>query len=83
MGKWNVYMLRCGDNSLYTGITTDVDRRIEEHRNGTGSKYVRSRLPCEVVYVETGYDQSSALKREYEIKSFSKSKKESMIEDNG
>lgn len=74
-------MLRCDDNSLYTGITTDVDRRIREHRNGTGSKYVRSRLPCEVVYVETGHDRSSALKREYEIKSFNKSKKERLVEN--
>lgn len=79
MADWIVYMLRCCDNSLYTGITTDVDRRIKDHRAGNGSKYVASRLPVSLVYIETGHDQSSALKREYQIKQFSKDKKERLI----
>jgi putative endonuclease len=76
MKNWCVYMLRCSDGSLYTGVTTDLKRRFNEHRNGSGSKYVRSRLPAEVAYVELGHDQSSALSREYEIKQLSKDDKE-------
>lgn len=76
MKGWCVYMLRCSDGSLYTGVTTDLKRRVSEHRSGKGSKYVRSRLPAEAVYVELGHDQSSALSREYEIKQLSKDDKE-------
>lgn len=78
---WYVYMLRLSDDSLYTGITTDVERRVEEHRNGEGSKYVRSRLPCELVHTERAEDRSSALKREAEIKSWSKEKKEELVRE--
>jgi putative endonuclease len=76
MKGWCVYMLRCSDDSLYTGVTTDLKRRVSEHRSGKGSKYVRSRLPAEAVYVELGHDHSSALSREYEIKQLSKDDKE-------
>lgn len=76
MNEWCVYMLRCSDGSLYTGVTTDLKRRVSEHRSGSGSKYVWSRLPADPVYVELGHDQSSALSREYKIKQLSKDDKE-------
>ena len=65
---WYVYMLRCGDGSLYTGITDDVYRRLEAHRSGRGAKYTRGRGPLELVYVEEQPDKSSALRREIQLK---------------
>jgi len=79
--QWHVYLLRCNDNSLYCGITTNVERRVKEHNNGTGSKYVRSRIPSEVVYTEPAKDRSEASKREHEIKQLSKSQKESLVKN--
>lgn len=76
---WYLYMLRLSDDSLYTGITTDVERRVEEHREGNGSKYVRSRLPCTLVYTERCDNRSKASKREAEIKSWRKEKKERLV----
>ncbi len=76
---WYVYILRLSDDSLYTGITKDVEERIEKHESGGGSKYVRSRLPCELVYKEKMDSRSEALKREAEIKSWSKKKKEELV----
>lgn len=70
-----VYILRCSDNSLYTGITTDIKKRVAEHNNGKGSKYVRSRLPAEVVYSEKLGSKSDALKREIDIKKMSRGEK--------
>jgi len=78
---WHLYILRLSDDSLYTGITKDLERRLEEHRSGDGSKYVRSRLPCELVYVEEHEDRSSALEREAEIKGWTKEKKEKLVKD--
>lgn len=74
--KWCVYILRCGDDSLYTGVTTDLKRRVDEHKDGRGAKYTRGRRPISVEYIEIGHDQSSALSREYEIKQLSKDAKE-------
>jgi putative endonuclease len=65
---WYVYVVRCSDRSLYTGITTDVTRRIEEHNNKRGARYTRSRGPVTLVYRERVADRSAALRREYEIK---------------
>lgn len=76
MKSWCVYILRCSDGTLYTGVTTDFKRRLREHRSGNGSKYVRSRLPVDPEYIEIGHDRSSALSREHEIKSMSKDAKE-------
>ena len=76
---WYIYLLRLKDNSLYTGITKDIENRIETHRSGKGSKYVRSRLPCKLVYKEKVKNKSLALKRELEIKSWRKSKKEKLV----
>ena len=61
---WKLYILRCGDGSLYTGITTDVENRLEAHRSGKGAKYTRGRGPLELIYSEDCGDHSAALKRE-------------------
>ncbi len=74
-----VYILRCSDDTLYTGITTDPERRLREHNEGTGAKYTRSRRPVEMVYTETAADRSEASKRETEIKKFSRAQKLEMI----
>ena len=74
-----IYILRCEDNSLYTGITTDVEKRLAAHRAGKGAKYTRGRGPLELVYREELPDHSAALKREYEIKSMSRQEKEKLI----
>jgi predicted GIY-YIG superfamily endonuclease len=66
--EWFVYMVRCADDSLYTGIAKDVARRCQKHNDGRASRYTRSRLPVELVYQEAHPDQSSALKREAAIK---------------
>ena len=76
---WYLYILRCGDGSLYTGITVDIPRRLEAHRQGAGAKYTRGRGPLELVYREECGDHSAALKRELEIKALTKDEKETLI----
>jgi predicted GIY-YIG superfamily endonuclease len=78
--KWYLYILRCGDNTLYTGITTDVAKRLEAHRSGKGAKYTRGRAPLELVYQEECEDHSQALKREWEIKALTRMQKEKLTE---
>ncbi|MBI4457857.1 GIY-YIG nuclease family protein [Candidatus Uhrbacteria bacterium] len=73
---WHVYMVRCGDGSLYTGITTDLERRLGEHNSGKGAAYTRSRLPVSLVYREEYMNESDARKREAAIKKLPKSEKE-------
>ena len=75
---WYLYILRCKDGSLYTGITTDVSRRLEEHRSGKGAKYTRGRGPLELVYREVCGTHSQALKRELEIKTLKREQKEQL-----
>lgn len=65
---WTVYIVRCNDASLYTGVAKDLTRRIEQHNAGTGAKYTRSRLPVTLVYSEVVADRGAALRREIEIK---------------
>ena len=65
---WQVYMILCSDGSLYTGITTDINRRIHEHGNGKGAKYFRGRQPKALVYLERGHTRSTAGLREWQIK---------------
>ena len=77
---WKLYILRCGDGSLYTGISTDVQRRLEEHCSGKGAKYTRSRGPLELVYEEECGDHSAALKREAAIKKLSRIQKMKLIQ---
>ena len=77
--SWYVYILRCGDGTLYTGITTDVPRRLQMHRSGKGAKYTRGRGPLELVYTEEQPDKSAALRREIEIKRLRREQKEALI----
>lgn len=74
-----VYILKCKDNTLYTGYTVDLDKRIQNHNKGIGAKYTRGRIPVELVYYETYNNKSEALKREYSIKQLSKDKKLKLI----
>ena len=73
---WYLYILRCGDGSLYTGITTDVQARLEVHCSGKGAKYTRGRGPLELVYSEECGTHSDALKRELAIKALTRDEKE-------
>ena len=74
-----VYILRCGDGSLYTGSTDDVPRRLAVHRSGKGAKYTRSHLPVELVYQEALADKSAALRRERAIKAMTRAEKLALI----
>ena len=77
---WWVYFLRCNDNSLYAGVTTDINRRVDEHNNSKlGAKYTRARQPVTLVYSEIQASRSEALQREYLIKKLNKSAKESLV----
>ena len=76
---WYVYILKCNDGTLYTGITNDLDKRVSSHNKGTGAKYTKTRLPVVVVYHEEATDRSEASKREYQIKKLSKLAKENLI----
>lgn len=77
---WFVYMLRCADNSLYTGITTDLERRLNEHNfTEKAAKYTRCRRPVNIVYSEPAEDKPAAHKREWVIKQLNKHQKEELI----
>ena len=80
--KHYVYILKCSDGTLYTGWTTDVQKRLETHNSGKGAKYTRSRLPAELVYTEEYDDKIEAQKREYAIKQLSRLEKEALIDNN-
>lgn len=77
---WYVYILRCRDDSLYTGCTDDVERRLAVHRSGKGAKYTRSRLPVTLVYQEEAADKSAALRREAAIKSLTRKEKLALLQ---
>ena len=77
--RWVVYILECGDNSLYTGITTDVSTRLAAHRAGTGAKYTRGRGPLDLVFQEPAPDRSAATRRESEIKALDVTAKRRLI----
>ncbi len=79
MKDWTVYILRCADNSLYTGITKDLDRRLNQHNEGKGAKYTRAKGPCVLVWFRAGYEESEAKKEEVRIKKLSKIMKELLI----
>ena len=80
MPEWFAYILRCADGSLYTGISVDLIRRLEQHNAGTASRYTRSRLPVVLVYQEAQATRSLALKRELAIKALSRQQKELLIQ---
>ncbi|MCG8380182.1 MAG: GIY-YIG nuclease family protein [Proteobacteria bacterium] len=81
---WVVYILRCSDQTLYTGITSDLERRLQEHNhdNKLAAAYTRSRRPVTLIYHETYTDRATATKREAEIKKLSRQEKEQLIENN-
>lgn len=78
--SWKVYILRCGDGSLYTGIAMDVQHRFEMHSAGKGAKYTRGRGPLELVYTEECGTHSDALRRELAIKALPREEKLKLIE---
>jgi len=75
MTTYKVYMVECSDGSIYTGIATDISRRLDQHSKGIGSKYVRARLPISLQWSSESMDLSSALKMEHHIKSWNKKRK--------
>jgi len=77
--EWWVYLLKCRDGTLYTGITTDVERRLAQHNAGTASKYTRSRRPVSVVYREPAKGHGTALRRELAIKKLSRAAKDVLV----
>ncbi|MDP1997852.1 MAG: GIY-YIG nuclease family protein [Gallionella sp.] len=77
---WFCYLLRCADDSLYCGITNDLEKRLAAHNAGTASKYTRARVPVELVYAEPCTDRSVASKREMEIKSLKRAEKLALIQ---
>ena len=80
--RYWVYILRCADGTLYTGITNDVPRRLAAHNSGRGAKYTRGRGPVELVYREAAEDKPAALRREWEIKRLSRAEKLALIAGN-
>jgi putative endonuclease len=81
MSTWYVYIVRCSDNSLYTGVTKDIERRINEHNTDDrlGARYTKARRPVHLVYTEEATNRSTATKRESKIKQFTKKQKENLI----
>lgn len=80
--KWFVYILRCGDGTLYCGSTDDVQRRLQMHASGKGAKYTRGRGPLELVYAEEVESWPAALRREHAIKKLRREEKLQLIENN-
>lgn len=76
---WYVYLLRCADDTLYAGCTTDPQRRLKQHNSGRGAKYTRARRPVSLVYVEQAEDHSQALRREAALKRLSRKEKLALI----
>ncbi|MEA1930727.1 GIY-YIG nuclease family protein [Halohasta litorea] len=79
MSDHYVYILQCADDTLYTGYTTDPERRLREHNAGEGAKYTRGRTPVDLVYLESYATRSSAMSREYEIKELRREEKTRLI----
>ena len=79
--NWSLYIIEASDSTLYTGITTDVERRFDEHLQGArGARYFNGRTPCRVLYREDGHSRSSASRREAEIKKLTRRAKQQLIE---
>jgi predicted GIY-YIG superfamily endonuclease len=74
--RWVLYIVKCGDGTLYTGITNDLARRVRQHNDGSASRYTRSRLPVKLVYQESCRGRSQALKKEFAVKALSRKEKE-------
>ncbi len=82
-GSWSLYIAECADGSYYTGIAKDVEKRIEAHNSGKGSKYTATHSPVRLVFQEPQADYSSALRREYQVKSLPKERKTTFIAGEG
>ena len=80
---WLLYVLKCRDGTLYTGITTDLPRRVQQHNDGRASRYTRSRIPVKLLFSEPCRGHSQALKKEYAMKRLSRKEKKAYIRDNG
>ncbi|WP_426416253.1 GIY-YIG nuclease family protein [Aestuariirhabdus sp. LZHN29] len=80
-GCWFLYIILCSDKALYTGITTDVERRFSEHASGRGARFFRGRQPLRVVYRETHLDRAAASRREYQIKQLTRQQKLALLEE--
>lgn len=78
--EWTVYMLLCGDDTFYTGITIDLKKRFNQHNADRGAKYLRGRKPLQIVYVENGHNRSSASRREHGIKRLARQEKIKLID---
>lgn len=77
--NWHVYIILCSDDTLYTGITTDIERRLRQHSTGRGAKYFRGRQPKQLLYLEAGHDRSTASKRERLIKEMKRADKHLLV----
>ena len=77
---WTVYLIQAGDGSLYTGVTTDLERRLRQHQTNRGAKYLRGRGPLQVVLTESGYDRGGAQRREIQLKRLSRAEKLALIQ---
>ena len=77
--NWVVYMVKCKDSSIYTGISNNLKKRLDTHKKGNGSKYVRARLPFKLIYTEDCQSRKKATKREIEIKKLDKKNKELLV----
>jgi putative endonuclease len=77
--EWSVYILKCADGTLYTGITKDIQHRIKVHNSGKGAQYTRAHRPVKLVHLETGYDVGSAMAREKEIKALTREEKMGLL----
>ena len=76
---WKIYIVKCSDDTYYTGITNDLTARINKHNSGKGAKYTKTRTPVQLMYSETVLTKSEALKREYQIKRLTRKQKEELI----
>ncbi len=79
MSVWSVYIVRCSDGTLYTGISTDIKARVKKHNSGAGAKYTRARRPVVLVFTEKKRSESSAKRREAQIKRLTRLEKESLL----
>jgi len=79
VGRYSLYIVRCGDGTLYTGIATDVDRRVDAHAGSRGAKYLRGRGPIELVFAERVGDRAAASRAEYRVKRLDRQDKEALI----
>lgn len=80
--SWYVYIVQCRDDSLYTGITTNIEARVSQHNTGKGAKYTRSRSPVTLVYTENAENRSTALRRELQIKKMTPQQKRDLVTGN-